>query len=302
MNHTMNLLSRTLLSVSISAISLGGVSVAKAETKTGEVKTAEKKALDTDEKGRTVHREAAERPEDDRGWFIASKATYWPLCYEALDRLEESRALVGQGQNDKLALSLEKNAAWLGLAGSAAMTNGLAGINSCRERLEELAETLRNDKDVPSDQKIHDCITLGELCMAKSHVMRADAPDQADVEIDQVPSKSKSKTKTTSVTLKEAEKEIRQAQIEARIEQYRYDAGQSVRHLAVAQTYLQEAAKAGGFSVPKSILAELPDADSFNDRDDIAEEYDEAVRPRIEEMLAFIDKQRKSLIASIDGK
>ncbi len=300
MNHTMNLLSRTLLSVSISAISLGGVSVAKAETKTGEVKTAEKKVLETDEKGRKVHREMAERPEDERGWFIASKATYWPLCYEALDRLEESRALVGQGQNDKLALSLEKNAAWLGLAGSAAMTNGQAGINSCRERLEELAETLRNDKDVPSDQKIHDCITLGELCMAKSHVIRADAPDQADVEMEQAPSKSKSKA--TSATLKEAEKEIRQAQIEARFEQYRYDAGQSVRHLAVAQNYLQEAAKAGGFSVPKSILAELPDADSFNNRDDIAEEYDDAVRPRIEEMLAFIDKQRKSLIASIDGK
>ncbi|EMI16305.1 secreted protein [Rhodopirellula maiorica SM1] len=297
MNHTMNLLSGALLSVSISALSLGGVSVAKADTKTGEAKSAEKKTLETDDKGRAVQRDTDQRPDETRGWFVVAKATYWPLCYDALDRLEESRALVGKGQNDKLALSLEKNAAWLGLAASAAMTNGHAGINSCADRLEELAIALRNDEDVPSDQVIHDCITLGELCMAKSHVLRADAPDQADVKLDHKPLKSKA----TAATLKEAEKEIRRAQMDARIAQYRYDAGQSVRHLAVAQAYLQEAAKAAGFAVPKTISAELPEADSFNDRDDITEEYDAAVRPRTEEMLAFIDKQRKSLIATIDG-
>ncbi|GAA5505201.1 hypothetical protein [Novipirellula caenicola] len=298
MNHTMNFLSGALLSVSISAISLGGVSVAKAETKTGEAKTAQTKTVQTDEKGRAIQRDLDERPDETRGWFVVSKATYWPLCYDALDRLEESRSLVGTGQNEKLAHSLEKNAAWLDMAGSAAMTDGHAGINSCRDRLEELAIALRNDEDVPSDQDIHDCITLGELCMAKSHVMRADAPDQADVKIEQKPLKDK----PTHASLKEAEKEIRQAQMEARVAQYRYDAGQSVRHLAVAQTYLMEAAKAGGFEVPKTIAAELPDPDSFMDREDVTEEYDEMVRPRIEEMLTFIDKQRKALIASIDRK
>ncbi len=298
MNYTMNLISRSLLSLSVSAICLGGTAVAQAETKTADAETPKTKVIESDEKGRAIQREIAERPEDDRGWFVVSKATYWPLCYEALDRLEESRALIGKGQNDKLALSIEKNAAWLGLAGSAAMTDGQAGIASCQDRLEELAVNLREDKDVPSDKKIHECITLAELCMAKSHVLRADAPDQADVELEKKPSKQVK----VSAAVKEAEKEIREAQIQARFEQYCYDAGQSVRHLAVAQTYIQEAAKANGFSVPESILADLPEADSFNNREDVAEEYDESVRPRIAEMLSFIDKERRALIKSIDGE
>lgn len=259
-------------------------------TGTTAITCADAPTVEKDNKGREILRE--QLPDYEEGWFVASKSTYWPLCYEALDRLEECRELIGKSKNKELAMSLEKSAAWLGLAASAAMTDGKAGIQSCQDRLNTLATSLRTGTDVPNDNVLSDSVTLGELCVAKSHILRATAPDNEY----KVERRTLGKSKTPSAVIKEAEKEIRSAQNEARIIQFRYDAVDSLRHLKVAKTYLTEAAKGGQISIPESVAAAIPEIASLEATEDLESEYDSVVLPRIEEMAQVIEEQRIALV------
>ncbi|TWT82826.1 hypothetical protein CA13_42890 [Planctomycetes bacterium CA13] len=235
----------------------------------------------------------------DRGWFVAAKSTYWPLCYGALDRLEESCASVGTSKKDELSLSLEQNVAWLDLAASAAMTDGNAGIESFAERFAAFAEAIRTGKDVPSDDLINRCITVGEICMAKSHLLRADELDQQDVPARSNSKKPKSKVKSAIVLA--AEKEIKQEQLEAVLAQYRYDAIQSLRHRMVAQTYLKEAANSGHFSLSESMSEALPEVSELEKTDDITGDSNGNIRPKVKQMKEVTEREWTSLRAKADG-
>ncbi len=207
---------------------------------------ADEAASTKDEKARVAVRE--DRPNDSRGWLIVAKATYWPLCYEALDRLEETRALIGGADKDVLADSLEKNAAWLALAASAAMTNGQAGITSASERLSDAAAEIRPGSSKLTDSQLKDMVTLGEVCIAKSHILRALEP----VKNYRADRAGAVKTENPSEQVKIAEAEIRKDKLQRDIDQYTYDLGQTHRHLNVAKTYLENAKESGGLCADRN--------------------------------------------------
>ncbi|TWU42586.1 hypothetical protein [Novipirellula artificiosorum] len=239
-----------------------------------------------DMKGRKVLLD--ERPTFERGWFVVAKSTYWPLCYESLDRMEEARELIGKGKDDDLALSLEKSAAWLGLAASAAMTNGEEGIIACETLMNDQVDAIRRGSAPLSDADLNTLVTLGEICIAKSHLMRASAAEDSD-EYDRP---TLGVGKNLSPVVKEAEKEIRQAQIEARVEQYRYDSLQSLKHLEAAQNYIISAAKAGGLSLPDSIAAPLPTIENADDFTKLTDFVELEMRPRKVEMAKWVETER----------
>ncbi len=84
-----------------------------------------------------------QRPDTSRGWMVFSKASYWPLCFESLDRIKEAKELIGSDDKEQAADSFDKCAAWLNLAASAAMTDGTAGITEAAELFQDAANAYR---------------------------------------------------------------------------------------------------------------------------------------------------------------
>lgn len=199
-------------------------------------------ALETNPTDRPAIR--AERPEDVRGWVVVSKSTYWPLCYEALDKLTEVRGQAAASDKMELAKSLEKCSAWLELAGSAAMVNEEARILTIAERMDDAAAALLDGEEGPTSREIEVLATMGELAMAKSHLIRA----TKDYFVHKTVKDSANK-KTIADVVKEQEKEIKKARIERDRDQFRYDTAQAIRHMTVAQTYLREAVAQAGLDL-----------------------------------------------------
>ncbi len=236
-----------------------------------------------------------DRPDDSRGWVIVAKSTYWPLCYESLDRLEESRSLIGGSDQEALADSIDKSAAWLSLAASAAMTNGEAGITDASDLMQVAADAIRDGKSKLTDSQLNDLVTLGEVCMAKSHILRS-----GDADANYRDSRgSVNKTAKPSAVVKEAELEIRQATTEQLLDQYRYDTQQAVRHLKVAKTYLAAAQEAGGLKLDETITADLPTFTGNEKAWELTQKYDEGIRRRSQAMLQLVEQQRKALVAKL---
>ena len=184
-------------------------------------------------------------PEDNRGWVIVARASYWPLCYETLERVEDTRSLIGGSDNETLADSLERCAAWLQLAASAAMVDDEAPIYSISERMEDESEAIRAGKPELSVEQLQLVLSRGELAIAKSHVLRSIKIPRETVE--PFGGIKKSSSKLASVV--EAERDLRQARIEHALEQLRYDLGQSFKHLQVARVYLKTAGEKSDLDV-----------------------------------------------------
>lgn len=213
------------------------------------VAAAEEATLDT--KGRKVFRD--ERPDPSRGWTIVAKRAYWSLCYESLDRLEEARGLIGKGNDKQLADVLEKCGAWLEVAGSAAQLDDESEILQLGHNVSFVADELRAGTITLSDSDLQQLITRGEILVARSHLIRS---NQAFREV-KVKFGGETKRENRSPELVEADKEIRRLNVERAFDENLYDANQSLRHRAVAKTYMETAAKAGGFEVPESFTNEI---------------------------------------------
>lgn len=243
--------------------------------------TAAAVVMKQDAQGRIVYRE--DRPDVSRGWFVAAKSAFWPLCYEALDRLEATRPLIDQGDAGPLAESFEKCGAWLSLAASAAMTEGKAGITVTAAGFVDTAHLIEDGLYQGNEEQLQNAITLAEICMAKSHLLRADNIDSnPDALTNERPNKP-----ATSEVMKEANREVQIDRNEARQAQYRYDGQQIERHLKVAQTYLTQAASAGKFELSETFTAPIESAVAI-DGDDNAD-YIEMTRSRTEAMLTEIN-------------
>ncbi|MDV6032865.1 MAG: hypothetical protein F9B45_22830 [Phycisphaera sp. RhM] len=181
-----------------------------------------------------------ERPENLRGWVIVSNSAYWPLCYEALENLTEVRNQAASTDNAALADTLDKCSAWLKLAASAAMVREESRIMTIADKFDEVSVSLQDNETPPTPREIQVLATMGELAIAKSHLIRA-TKDYTERNT----SKYQPNKKPVSAELAAEEKEIRSARIERDRDQYRYDVGQSLRHLTVAQTYLRAVAEQG---------------------------------------------------------
>ena len=142
---------------------------------TGRV-NADDSATTSDVKKRVAIRD--QRPDETRGWLVVTKESYWPLCYESLDRIEEARNLIGTDDKEQMADAFEKCGAWLRLAASAAMTDGKSGVVDAAIAFQNAANSLRDGSSDWSDAEFSDLTTLGLVMMAKSHVLRTDAADQ----------------------------------------------------------------------------------------------------------------------------
>lgn len=238
-----------------------------------------------------------QRPDDSRGWLIISKDSYWPLCYESLDRIEEARNLIGTGDQEQVADALDKCGAWLRLAASAAMTEGKSGIADTAFAFQEAANSLRDGSSDWSDKELSDLTTLGLVVMAKSHVLRADAADQAFK-----PARTSSKPKNPSVLVKNAEKEIARENTDRTLAQYRHDTIEAQRHLTVAQTYLEAAAQAGPFSLDDGLTAPIPEYNPLATPSQSVEYTREELRPRIRSMTGVIADQQSQLGKQLSEK
>ncbi|MCO8125409.1 hypothetical protein NHH03_26960 [Stieleria sp. TO1_6] len=214
-----------------------------------------------DSAGRPSFREP--RPNPTHTWVIIEKKNYWPLCYEALERLESLHAEDTLSDKNLLTERLDKCTAWLGLAASASMLNPEANIYDVIDHLDAMSLDLEENGKLPSKENLNTVATMGELSMAKSHVVRAER-DYSEPATEP----KKPKTKSTQATVGEAEKEIRQDRIARNLEQYRYDTSQSIRHLAVAKVYLETAAKHGGF---ESEVSSLPETKKLRGDETISE-------------------------------
>lgn len=230
-----------------------------------------------------------------RGWVTISKGTYWSLAYESLDRLQEAHKLIGQGKDSELADAFDKCGCWLDMAASAAMTDARSGIIGASERFEEAAVAIRDGSAGSSDAQLNDLVTLGLVCMAKSHVLRAGSADERLGNAQQSAIVSGEKTPF----VEEAAKEIRAARLEAGLDQYRYDATQSWRHLQVAQVYLQAAAKDGGFQLDKKFTAKIPEAANDLAPYQLVDYVSDELRTRIESFLDLIEGHRRELIKGL---
>ncbi len=255
--------------------------------------TADEPAAKSDAPERKVYHH--DRPESERGWVVVSKESYWSLCYESLDRLQETRELIGKASDEEIATALDKDGCWLSLAASAALTDGRSGIVGASELFEEAAEDRLAGGSNWSDGKLNDLVTLGLVCMAKSHVLRA---NQADESFKATRASANTTTEKTD-DIKQIEKEINEQSIEQGIAQYRYDMTQSRRHLEVAQVYLEAAAKSGGFKVDDSMLAEIPDFANDLTPWQLTEFTDDELRPRIDSMGEFVEATRKTLVKKL---
>lgn len=255
--------------------------------------TSQTVSVDQDAKGRQVYRD--ERPDDSRGWMIVTKASYWPLAYEAYDRLEETKELIGQSKPDELADSLDKVAAWLQLAGSAAMTDGRAGVESASELCSDAADSLRGGSKDWNDEKLTQLVTLAQLSMAKSHFLRARAADEDTVSERQ----GRESQKTDSV--REATTQIAAAKQELATAQYRFDTRESLRHLTVGRDYYQAACKSGG--LPDELadsFTSIPELPADASGASLVDFQDDEIRPRVEQGLRVVNAQRKKLSVTLD--
>ncbi len=236
-----------------------------------------------DKLGRLILRD--DRPENARGWVVVAKTTFWPLCYEALDHLERARELVSEQETVELANELDKSGAWLKLAASAAMTDGKAGIVQTGELLSEVSEQIRKGEWARSDEETQQLITLAEVCIAKSHVMRAKRSNK-NYANEYAGEAKKASTQTTS-------KEILQGRQQANRAQFRYDLEQSSRHLRVAKTYLDAGAKAGHLKFPETVATELQPLPETG-LEQIGPDEADALVPT-DEYARFIEQERQRL-------
>ncbi len=252
--------------------------------------TADEPAADTSTTERPMFYH--DRPESVRGWVTVAKAAYWSLAYESLDRMQEARELIGKGKDSELADAFDKCGCWLDMAASAAMTDGRSGILGASARFEAAALAIRDGSASMSDAQLNDLVTLGLVCMAKSHVLRADSADESFRE--ERTSAIVSKEKTPFV--QESTKEILAAKMEADIDQYEYDAIQSRRHLQVAQVYLEAAAKDGGFQLDEEFTAKIPELAKDLKPFELVDYVDSELRPKIKSFLNLIAAHRTELI------
>ncbi len=237
----------------------------------------------------------AERPDHSRGWVIVAKESYWPLCYESLDRIEEARKLFGTDDKEQLVDVLEKCEAWLRLAASAAMTDGNSGVIGAADMYGLAADLIRTGDPRAKQEHLNDLTTLGLISMAKSHVLRAGDPDTAFQ-----PTKAKKTDKSDKKVLSEvaaANREILAENLRRLREQYRLDAVESRKHLVVAQTYLTAAAESGGFTVDAALTKNIPAVPAEGD----LEEYvDDEIRTRVSAMLKLIDSKWEPLNGKLE--
>ncbi len=238
-----------------------------------------------------------QRPDETRGWLVVTKESYWPLCYESLDRIEEARDLIGTDDKEQIADAFEKCGAWLRLAASAAMTEGKSGVADAAFAFQNVANSLRDGSSDWSDAELSDLTTLGLVVMAKSHVLRADAADQEF----KAP-RASSKPKDPSELVKTAEKEIARENTDRTLAQYRYDTIESQRHLTVAQTYLEAAAKAGPFSLADALTAPIPEYNPLATASQSVDYSEEELRPRIRSMSQAIAEQQTKLEKQLSQK
>ncbi len=234
-----------------------------------------------------------ERPDEARGWLIVTKESYWPLCYESLDLIQESRELIGSDKHEELADTFDKCSAWLTLAASAAMTDGESGVLGAADRFSDAATSIREGTLKLDKSDLNDLATLGLLCMAKSHLMRAAEPD-----LNFEPERSREKSPQAG-ELAKIEGEIASEKVEQLRQQYRYDTVESRKHLSVAQTYLKAAAEAGGFDVDPTMAAKIP---SVPGDEDLLEYVDDELRVRIGSMLTLVEGKRKELSKALAAK
>ena len=133
--------------------------------------------------------------------------------------------------------------------------------------------------------------------MAKSHVLRAEAPD-----LDYKPSTAqKALAKTTSDEVKAVEKEIAQERIALAFAQYRYDAIESQRHLNVAREYLEEAAAEGNFTLDPALDSPVPELTATTAAS-MADYVADEIRPRVTAMKSFIAVKRKELLTKLSSR
>lgn len=232
------------------------------------------------------------RPDESRGWVIVSKQSFWPLCYESLEKIEHARSLIGSGNVEEIADAYEKCGAWLQLAASATMTDGKSGVVSASDRFISVAQHLRSGNKDITDKQLDQLATLGLLCMAKSHLMRAEEPD---VTFRSRPRQTARKVSTEpSGIVKAAEAEIASENVNQLVAQYRYDTIQSRQHLTVAQNYLAAAAQAGGFAIDESAQAEIPPV-TAETPSQLVDYFETELRARIEKIGKLVEVERKQL-------
>lgn len=239
-----------------------------------------------------------QRPDESRGWVVVSKQSYWPLCYESLDRIETARALIGSDDRERTADALDKCGAWLRLAASASMTDGTSGVEIAADAFHDAANSIRDESSDWSDAELRDLTTLGLVLMAKSHVLRADAPDQEFV----APAKSVTAKVRSSVELKNAESDISRENTDRRREQYLYDMIESCRHLNVAQTYLEAAGKAGSFKVSSELTRSVAEPKQNATASELVEHIDYELRPQIIALSDFLEKKQTELTKNLSDR
>lgn len=239
-----------------------------------------------------------ERPDTSRGWMIVSKQSYWPLCYEALEQIESTKALIGKGNPSELADAFEKSAAWLSLAASATNLGGQGGVQGAGDLMDEVAEELRDKDSKVSDERLNDLVTLGLVCVAKSHVIRAAAPD-----LEARPTKSVAalKQQPKSSTTKEIDKEIAAEKRDRDVAQYRYDTLESRRHLVAAQEYLKAAVSAGKLELKdESVLTAVPEPPAATAKPgELADYTDSEIRPLIKSLDTVVASHLSALFQKL---
>ncbi|MCA9135812.1 MAG: hypothetical protein KDB00_03610 [Planctomycetales bacterium] len=241
-----------------------------------------------------------ERPDLTRGWMIVSKQSYWPLCYEALEQIEKTRALIGTGDRQEVAAAFEKSGAWLNLAASAANLGGQGGIQGAADRMSDVAQELSDTDAKISDERLTDLTTLALVCVAKSHVVRAEAPDTESASTKSV---ALQKPKEKKPELKEIEKEIAAERRERDLAQYRYDTLESRRHLTAAQEYLKAAIKAGHLELKDpSVMTAIPEVPAVSTKAGEMVLYaDNEIRPLIKSLGEVVENQRLALVKKLDN-
>ena len=234
-----------------------------------------------------------ERPENLRGWVIVSNSAYWPLCYEALENLTVVRDQAASPDRAALADTLDKCSAWLKLAASAAMVREESRILTIADQMEEVSVCLQDGETPPSARELQVLATMGELAVAKSHLIRA-TKDSAQRKTPQyLPGK-----KTLSAELAAEEKEIRTARLERDRDQYRYDVGQSLRHLTVAQVYLRAVAEQGEIELGELAAETVAPLQGQESGGDLVNK-DAEIDLLAEKLMKVIDAQQVRLAAEL---
>ncbi|QEG01838.1 hypothetical protein Mal15_59190 [Stieleria maiorica] len=230
-----------------------------------------------------------ERPENVSGWVIVSKSSYWPLCYEALENLTKVREQAGSSDKAALSATLDKCSAWLQLAASAAMVKEEARIMKIADTMDEVSTSLQDNDSAPSSREIEVLATMGELAVAKSHLIRATADY-----VHHKTAKTPAAKKGVSANIVAEEKEIQKARMERDRDQYRYDTGQSLRHLTVALAYLRAVAEQGEIELGEFATETVEPLSGTENASDLVNK-DKEIRDFVERLMAFIEAQQVRL-------